>query len=381
LRALKRGDVGRPYAEFMTLHRWIAFAALLAFATVAAAAEDHFVFGGTLRIEQPVAGDLIAAGGNIDVESAVSGDAVLAGGNLRLAGPVGQNVYAAGGRLAIDAAVGRNLRVAGGQVELGPKSSVAGNVTVGGGQVQLRGAVKGTLRVSGGRVTLDAPVDGDVVATAGQLKLGPNARIGGALRWRSGEDLDRDPAAQIAGTVERLPMPVRRDGDMQPGPQRVRGGAGWLWTLGLMLLATVMVAATPLASRRMAQVWHERFGWSVLWGFIALVCVPVAALILLVSVIGMPLGLLVMLLYGALLIAGYAASGVALGQWALARWRPPAAERIGWRIAAGLAALAVLALLGRLPWIGGLVALVAMLAGIGALLQLLLQPKAAAAAA
>jgi hypothetical protein len=304
---------------------------------------------------------------------------------------VGQNVYAAGGRLSIDAAVGRNLRIAGGQVELGRNGSVAGNVTVGGGQVLLRGAVKGVLMVSGGRVTLDAPVDGDVTATAGQLKLGPNARIGGALRWRSGEALERDPAAQVAGAVERLALPGRaasgprsRDGDGDRDERASRrfgraASAGWVWTLGLMLLAAAMVAAVPGVSQRMALLWRERFGWSVLWGFIALVCVPVAALILLVSVIGLPLGLLALLLYGALLIAGYAASGIALGHWALARWRASSLEHKGWRIGSALAALLVLALLGRVPWLGALVALLATIAGIGAMVQLLAPNRARAA--
>jgi cytoskeletal protein CcmA (bactofilin family) len=343
---------------------------------------DHFVFGGAVRVDQPVAGDLITAGGNIDLEAEVKGDAVAAGGHLRIAAPVGQNVYAAGGRVVIDAAVGRNVRAAGGQVDLGPKAVVAGNVTVAGGQVSLRGAVKGAVSANGGRVTIDGPVDGDVDSNAGSLRLGPNARIGGLLRYRSGDEIVLDPAAQVAGGVQRLALPGRSAsasagaGALEGRRERSRWlGPGWFWTLGLMALAAALVAAMPASSRRAGEVWRTRFGWSLLWGFVALVCIPVAVLILLISIVGIPIALLAILLYGALLIVGYAASGIALGQWGLVRWRADMLDRKAWRIGSAVAALLVLALLGRVPFVGGFVALLAVITGIGSIAQLLMPSK------
>lgn len=348
---------------------------------------DHFVFGGSVRVERPVAGDLLVAGGNVDLDAEVRGDAVAAGGNLRIAAPVGQNVYAAGGRLVVDAAVGRNLRVAGGQVELGPKASVGGNVTVAGGRVSLRGAVKGAVSASGGSVTIDGPVDGDVVSNAGSLRLGPNARIGGSLRYRSGSEVDRDAAAQVAGAVERLVLPGQKSASAadwamrEPAAEPRRWhGPGWFWTIGLMALAMLLVAALPGLVRRVAEDWRERFGWSLLWGFVALVCIPVAALVLVLSIVGIPIALLALLLYGALLLVGYTASGIAIGLWALGRWRPVDQERSGWRLASVALAVLLLALAVSLPFVGGFVAFVAVMAGIGAIAQLLRAKRPAAGA-
>lgn len=336
---------------------------------------DTFIAGGSVRVDKPVPGDLIAAGGNVDVDAPVAGDAVLVGGNLRVTAKVEQDVYAGGGRVILDAPVGHNLRVAGGQVDLGPMAAVAGNVSVAGGQVSLRGPIKGTLNAAGGRVLIDAAVDGDVVSTAGHLTLGPNARLAGKLRYRGSDELTRDPAAQVAGAVEYLPLPGRaasapRDhGWDGHGGQRMVG-AGWFWTLGLMAIAAVLVAALPVTSQRVAQALRARPGWSLLWGFIALVCIPVAALILAISIVGIPLALLALLLYGVLLLVGYIASGVALGQWALVRFKADALGSRGWRVASAAAAVFVLALLGSVPFVGGFVALLAVLAGIGAILLL-----------
>ena len=147
-----------------------------------------------------------------------------------------------------------------------------------------------------------------------------------------------------------------------------------------MVLAAVLVAVLPGLSRRVAEAWRTRFGWSLLWGFIALVCIPAAVLILLISIIGIPIALLAALLYGALLIVGYAASGIALGLWGLARWRAEMQERTGWRIGSVVLAALALALLGSVPFVGGLVGLIAVIAGIGAIAQLLRTTHTAAPA-
>lgn len=100
---------------------------------------DTLVFDGTLRSEQALPGDVIAAAGTLDVQASVAGHALLGGGTLRLGGTVGPSLFAAAGHLNVDAALARNLRVGGGQVDLSPATSQGGNLSVGGGQASLRG--------------------------------------------------------------------------------------------------------------------------------------------------------------------------------------------------------------------------------------------------
>jgi cytoskeletal protein CcmA (bactofilin family) len=113
---------------------------------------------------------------------------------------------------------------------------VAGHATIAAGDVSVRGPIKGSLSVIGGRALIDATVDGDVTVTARQIELGPHARIGGALRWRSQGELQRHASAQVAGSIEQLaPNPGRegsRGGCARPGAstrraKRVRSSVGW----------------------------------------------------------------------------------------------------------------------------------------------------------
>ena len=328
---------------------------------------DHFVAGGSVKVRQPVSGDLLAAGGSIDVDANVNGDALVTGGRLRISGDVGQSVYAAAGHLDIDGKVGRNVRVAGGEVEIGPKAQVIGNVTIAGGEVSVRGSVGGYVQAGAGRVLIDGPVAGDVVVGSGHVELGPNARVGGKLLYRSREELKQDPAAKVAGGIEHV-LPRGGAPGAEPKQYRFARGVRWVWTAGMMLLAVALLAAFPAFFGRVGTTLQSRPGMSLLLGFVLLVCVPVGALVLLITIIGIPLGLLAMLLYLALMPVAYASTGIGLGDWVLRKYKSDQAARLGWRLGAAALAVLLIAALRLVPWFGGLIGFAALLVGLGALL-------------
>jgi cytoskeletal protein CcmA (bactofilin family) len=343
-------------------------------------ARDHFAAGATVLVRTPVAGDLIAAGRRVDVTAPVGGDAVLAGGQVRVDGRVSQDLYAMGGDLEVLGAVAQNARVAGGQVTIGPGASISGNVSAAGGEIRLEGRVDGYVQAAGGRVYVDGPIGGDVNVTSGEVELGPNAHIAGRLRYASDKELQQAPGARVQGGIERRPS---RSGWPIPGnvERQVGGRGSWIWTFGLMLLAAVLVAVLPGVSARIAATLQGHPGKSLLVGFGILIGVPVAAVMLLITLIGAPLALLVITLYFALLLVGYISTSVALGDWALRRVKPLEAGRKAWRIGATVLTVLVIGLVSRIPALGILVMLLALLAGIGALILLVLQWRSAAAAA
>jgi cytoskeletal protein CcmA (bactofilin family) len=336
---------------------------------------DTFVAGESMRVSEPVKGDLAAAGGELRIAAPVSGDLLAVGGMVRLEPAAAQDLYAAGGQVSFDGTVARNARIGGGSVSIGPKARIDGNASLAGGRVEMLGSVRGYLQAAGGRVLIDGRVDGDVEAAAGELELGPQARIGGRLRYRGGAPLKQDPGAQVQGGIERFEAPVRREAGRRFA---VCAAAFGVWTLGLMLMAAVLVAALPGFFGRVADAARGRFGWSLLAGFVALVVVPAAAFALLLTIVGIPFAALAVLGYFALLLLGYVAAGIALGDAALKRWLAARASHRGWRAGAAALGVLVIGLLALIPWLGPLVAFLALIAGIGALV---LQLKGAPASA
>jgi hypothetical protein len=83
-------------------------------------------------------------------------------------------------------------------------------------------------------------------------------------------------------------------------------------------------------------------------------------------------------LYFALLLVGYAMTGIGIGDWLLGCYRVADASRVGWRIGAAAFAMPAIALLARVPWIGGFVSFAVLIAGLGAVVMQARQANSAA---
>ena len=306
------------------------------------------------------------------------------GGEVRITEAVEGPLRIIGGEVTVDAPVKGSVKVAGGNVTLGPAAVVSGDVAIAGGNVTVEGAIKGKLRAAGGNVRINGPVDGDASIAAGKLELAPNARIEGKLRFR-GEELRQDPAAQVKGGVDQEAGVAHEHGfRWSSHPQRTpaeRFLHGWLWSLGLVMLAALIAAALPGATQRMAAELRERPWITPLLGLVALTAIPVAAVLVMITIIGIPIGLLALIGYAALLLLGYVWVAVVVGGMLLDRVKPATAARTAWHAGAAALAMLVLAILVRVPFVGGFVKLAALVVGVGMIVAVVMRvvPRAPSA--
>ncbi|HXZ47587.1 MAG TPA: hypothetical protein VEG27_01130 [Usitatibacter sp.] len=281
--------------------------------------------------------------GNVDISQAVEGPVYAAGGNVTLAAPVNGRV-----------------RLAGGNVKIGPTAAIAGDAAIAGGSVEVAGPIGGALRAAAGQIRIDGPVAGDMSIAAGTLELGPDARIQGRLVFY-GRELRRDSGAQVLGGVEQQ----SGRGYWHERTLAERFTHGWSWTAALMGLAALIAAALPGASQRLAQELSERPWITAPLGLVALISIPIAALLLLITVIGIPFAVLALLLYIALMLVGYVWLAVVVGGMLLDRVKPGTAALAAWRVGAAVLAMLALAIVVRIPVVGGLVHLAAVVLGVG----------------
>jgi cytoskeletal protein CcmA (bactofilin family) len=302
----------------------------------------------------------LALAGNAAAEEATASQSVWIGGSVDISQAVEGPVHAAGGTVIVNAPVNGDVHVAGGTVEVGSAAAISGDAALAGGSITVDGSIKGKLRAAGGQVWINGPVAGGASIAAGTLELGPAARIDGKLVFR-GEELRRDPAAQVTGGVEQ------RQGDarMHAHTQASRFARGWIWTGGLMVLAALIAAALPGPSQRMAQELRERPWITPFLGLATVFSIPIAAVLIMITVIGIPIGLLALIGHAALLLVGYVWIAVVLGGMLLDRVKPETAALTAWRVGAAVLAMLALALLARIPFVGHLVGLAALAVGVG----------------
>lgn len=308
-------------------------------------------------------------------DDSIGGPSGFVGGSVVIDEAVAGGVRGVGGNVTVNAPVAGSARLAAGRVEIGPAGAIASDASIAAGNVVVKGSVQGNLQVAAGHVTLDGPVGGDASIAAGSLDLGPNARIGGKLRFRGG-GLNQDAGAMVAGGIDH------RTGPRHDTYRVGRHAPGWIWTLGLMVLAAIVAAALPGPSARMAAELRARPWMAPLMGFIAITCIPVAAVLVMITIIGIPLGILALLGYAALLLVGYVTAAVVAGGLLLGHFKADAVGMAIWRAGAAVAAMLALALLARIPHLGGLFVFLALVVGVGLIVAVTLrrEPPAAAAA-
>lgn len=327
--------------------------------------------GGNVRPSAPVGGDFSAAGGRVVLDQPVAGDAALAGGSVQVQAPVGGDLRAGGGDVRIDTAVGGELFAAGGNVVLGPATRVGREATLYAGELRIEGGrIEQGLTARARRIVLDAEVGGDVNLAAERIELGPAARIGGALHYLSRAELVRAEGAQVAGPVTRGElMPQRAERPREPA--RVDGGVSWiggsLLFLGLLALAAVFMLVAPAFAMRSGEQVIRSPWLSIALGFVAAIAVPVLAALLFITVLGIPLGLLVLSFYPVLLLLGFLVGVLFIARLLARALRRAASESFALSFVFFALALVTVLLLANVPIAGPVVVVLLALAGLGAL--------------
>ncbi len=260
---------------------------------------DVYMAGGSVSSAGIISGDLVIGGGTIVVSGPVGSDAIIAGGNVTILSGVTDDLRAAGGNLVVQGGVGGDAIIGGGQVILGGPG-VVGDVAIGGGTVRIDAPVGGSLRIGGGRVYINSAIGGNINIEAESVTLGPKAVVAGTLTYKAAKELIKEEGAVVSGTVAFTPRAA--SGTTAATAAAILS----VWVLGkfFAILASALVLglvfkrySKTLVTNAVDQPWQM-----VGLGLIVLAATPVIAIILMVTLLGIPFGILTMLGYIALLL-------------------------------------------------------------------------------
>jgi uncharacterized RDD family membrane protein YckC len=183
------------------------------------------------------------------------------------------------------------------------------------GDSHVTGPVDDSVVAVLGAVYVNSRVRQDVVAVLGNVELGPEAEIDGDVVVIGGS-MTRDPHAIVHGSVDRIlggfggglawTRPWVENCLLYGRPLAFAPGLGWVWgvALGFLVLYALLGLLFPAGLERCVQTWEQHPGESVLTSIAALLLTPLAAFLLLITVIGIPamplllLGLLCMTMFG-----------------------------------------------------------------------------------
>lgn len=362
------------------------FGISMLFLVVANTADASTYFAGenyTLPAGQSVSGNLYAGGGNVAILGSVSGDAVVGGGKVLVNGPVSGDILAGSGNIDILAPVGGDVRSASGDITIG--ANVGGDVFVAGGTVQILAGtvVNGDVMVAGGTITIDGTVNGNVTVYGGEVSLG--GAIKGNAHLRGNQKLTIGTGATVGGTLlyESPSSLDITEGSVAGGvtykstaKQDVNKGAVAALAVFLGTLFLIGLGGTALGSVFFATAFQKdslelmeyavtRFGTAVLVGLVFLVIVPIAAILMMFTIVGIVPAVFVLLTYILFLMVAKVYACILVGAFLSHRFK--GSIHVNWKWA--LLGTVLLALVTFVPVLGPIVGFLFTLAALGALAE------------
>ena len=216
----------------------------------------------------------------------------------------------------------------------------------------IDGTVREDLFVLNGDTEISGTVNGDVVVFNGDVAVRSGAEIGGDLATQG------TPQVEDGATIRGSQTKVATKFDYDMG-----GFAGrfvwWLgYTVSVLILGLLLLAFAPHLDEAVVETIRARLGSSIGWGVALFFLLPIVAVFLLVTVVGIPLGLFVLFALALIYTIGYTVATHEVGRLVM---------RSSSRYVAFLIGLVILRGLALIPILGGVLWLLASVWGLGLL--------------
>ena len=323
--------------------------------------DNYYAAGNRVVISTPMPADVLVAGREVAITQPVAGDILAAGRRIELSARADDDVRIAGSEVIVNAPVLGDVTIAGGSVSLGRNAHVEGRSWITGRVVRIDGVLDRELNVAAAQVVITGELRKPVRIVAEQLDVRSGARLLAPVTYRGANEAIVAKDATVMGPITF----TRIDAREARGARQVPAASTFLFVTHLFLAGLLVIVFMPRTGRSVIDTLRAQPLKSFLAGFTLLITVPIAALLLIMTVLGLPIGLVLAATYAVALFAGVLTTAFFLGD-AEARWLNPQTEATRGRQAALLlAGILTLALLRMV--LGGVAVLVAVLFGLGAL--------------
>lgn len=321
-----------------------------------------FFTGNSIQIDGTVEGTAFAFGQVVRINGTINGDLVTCAQTLYISGTVKGNIYAAGQDLTVGTQANGDVFIAGQRVEIAKEAVIGRDLFIGGDTVLMDGAVQREFYVNGSNVSISGIVGRNVNMEGTYLNLLDGANIKGDLSYRTHDKAKISSGAVVQGKTNwQYVEPVET-------PQKktfVSDLTGMLWSIAGALLIWFLVRVwRPEFWTKNARTIDEKPLKTIGVGILALIVTPILAILLMVTVIGIPLGIILGLAYGVAIYLSKIVVAAFIGYWLSKRFKWAQIHKGVWAV---LLALVILEVLTNIQYIDFISWLLIVFAGLGTL--------------
>jgi predicted anti-sigma-YlaC factor YlaD len=315
--------------------------------------------GNTVRVDGVVNGDLLAFGRTVEIRGTIKGDLLSFAKRTVVSGTVEGRIYTFSESLDLDGQLGHSLYGFAQSLRVTDRGHVGDGILAAAGDVNLEGDVKrGVDILTSANADVSGSIGRDLNMSGVRLTLTNTARVGGNLSARVHQlkDVHIADGSTIAGKRD-IQVQVRKSQFTRPRFYFHQA----IWFAAAMLVGWLGLVLFPGFFRATTQAVGS--GWlSLGLGVGALAGVPVAMVVIAITLIGIPISLMLFAVYLSAIYLAKVWVGAFLGRILL---KPSGSTKGDWLLGL-LVGLLILTIVGFIPYLGGLVRLGVVCLGLGA---------------
>jgi len=326
--------------------------------------EELWLLSDSIDISGVTRDEIFALSATTTLSGILESDVWIAGEQIVFVGEARQHVRFLGKTVRINAAIDKSLMAGANSVALHADSIIKGDATLLGETVLVEGKIRGNVRIIAQSVTINGQIGGNLHILAEDIVIMPNSEIGGNLTYTSSSDLVLDNKVILHGEL------IKKNVESTQLPKKPKSFNA-IVTLQIFFYLCALIVALPFVgifprfTGRAVRILRQSMWKSMLVGVIAFCLIPMAAFFAMITVIGMPLSLIMLSLYGILLYLSKVIVALVIGGIILRRRGPQPFMRVFTALSLGLIALYTIT---ALPYVGVSLTLITMITGLGALI-------------
>jgi len=315
--------------------------------------DDYFVSGNNIKFSGKIEGDFVSASQTLTSKGTVGGNLMSAARDLDISGEVGGSFWGGAQNISFTGRLKRNFLGFAQTINLKEGSEVGGDVIAFCQELKISGKVGKGVRAGVESLVISGIINGDISVKADEISIMPDAKINGNLHYKSKKEAKIEKGAQITGETKWTKLTPKKKKGLTPGKlfwKFLFFCASFLTGLFMLLIAKREVKA---AKESVFKDFLKNLGL----GFVFVICIPIALIILLFTVIGIPISIIVLFAYLVLFYIAKIFVGYALGEKVLQLFKTNGSPAPVWSLLVGLVILYILFLIPYFHWIFYLLAL------------------------
>ena len=315
----------------------------------------------TVKMENTIIGDSAIAGQLVDIVGNIDGIGFIAGKDVNVNGSI-EYGFVAGENVNIKNKTEKSLFVAGKSIIFDKNANIGRDAFVVGSNITFDGKLNRDVSAAGDNIVIKegSIINGTIALKAEKITIEKDVVIKGTLKHNKDSEIKIDKSANI--------NKIEKTGAIQDEDNT--NVSEIIYSLvNLLIVFLVIALLLPKTISKTEEVYNDKKSKGYVKNFgigvVLLIVTPITAF-LLISNIGVSLGLILIALYVIAIYLSYIYSGYILGNLLINKWLKLKSNKY----LVGLIGITILKLLTYVPVIGGLIVVIAISIGLATILEI-----------